>query len=81
MFVQIRSFFLSQLPGCFVLFVRVGAVEVEKELIGRCFGHEVAPVFKTLDLVELRLHKIVNRFDIRLHAMRAWIDGVVALSR
>ena len=81
MFIQVRSFFLNELPRRLVFFVRVGAIEVERQLIGCGFRHEVVPVFKILDLVEFRLHEIVNRFDIRLHAMRSWVDGVVVLSR
>ena len=56
-------------------------MEIEKVLVDRGLRHEIVSVFKVLDLVELRLHKIVNRFDIGLHAMRSRVDGLMALSR
>lgn len=55
-------------------------MEIKRQLIGRCLCHEVVSIFKILNLVELRLHKVVNCFDVGLHAMRPRIDGVVALS-
>jgi hypothetical protein len=57
---------LNDLPGAEVLFVRVGADEVEIELVGEGFGEEVGATGKRFQVEELIFDEAVNGFDIAL---------------
>ena len=57
---------LDDLPGAEILFVGVGADEVEVELIGASFGEEIATPVEGLQIEELVFHQAMNGFDVAL---------------
>ena len=57
---------LDDLPGAEVLFMGVGADEVEIELVGEGFGEEIAAARKGFQVEELIFDEAVNGFDIAL---------------
>jgi len=57
---------LDDLPGAEVLFVGIGADEVEVELVGEGFGEEVAAAGERFPIEEFIFHEAVNGFNIAL---------------
>ncbi|HKM80718.1 MAG TPA: hypothetical protein VJY15_07120 [Candidatus Acidoferrum sp.] len=57
---------LDDLPGAEVLFVGVGADEVEVELIGKGLGKEVAAAGERFQVEELIFDETVNGFYVAL---------------
>jgi hypothetical protein len=68
---------LNDLPGTEVLFVRVGADEVEIELVGEGFGEEVGAAGKRFQVEELIFDEAVNGFDIALESVSSRRDAEV----
>ena len=68
---------LNDLPGAEVLFVRVGADEVEIELVGEGFGEEVGAAGKRFQVEELIFDEAVNGFDIALESVSSRRDAEV----
>jgi hypothetical protein len=60
---------LDDLPGAEVLFVGVGADEVEIQLVGEGFGEEVAAAREGFQVEELIFDEAVNGFDIALEGV------------
>jgi hypothetical protein len=59
----------DDLPRSEVLFVGVGAGEVEVELVGEGLGEEVAAVGERFQIEELIFDEAVDGFDIALEGM------------
>jgi len=60
---------LDDLPGAEVLFVGIGANEVEVELVGEGFGEEVASAGERFQVEELIFDEAVDGFDIALEGV------------
>jgi hypothetical protein len=65
---------LDDLPGAEVLFVGVGADEVEVELIGKGFGQEVSAPRKGFEIEELIFHQAMDGFHIALKGVSGGRD-------
>src|SRR5947209_4163457 len=77
-----RSEPLDDLPGAEIVFVRVGAHEVEVELVGVRFGEEVAPAGERFQVKELIFFEAMYGFDIALVSMRSrWDAHVLAVEQ
>ncbi|MBN1164322.1 MAG: hypothetical protein JXB45_07070 [Candidatus Krumholzibacteriota bacterium] len=70
----------SQLPGSFVFFVGVGPEEIEEDLVGVSFFHEITDIFEVFQFIELYLYQIMGSFDVRLEGVGAGGDGIVDLA-
>jgi hypothetical protein len=61
---------LDDLPGAEVLFVGVGADEVEVELIGKGLGEEITAAGERFQIEELIFDETVDGFHIALEGVR-----------
>src|SRR6266849_82286 len=68
---------LDDLPGTLILFVRVGAHEIEVELIGVDFGQEIAAASELFQIEELVFFEAVHGFDVALVGVRRGRDAHV----
>ena len=68
---------LDDLPGAQILFVGVGANEVEVELIGEGLGEEVAAAGERFQVEELILDEAMDGFDIALESVSGRRDADV----
>jgi hypothetical protein len=68
---------LDDLPGAEVLFVGVGADEVEVELIGKGFGEEVSAPGKRFQVEEFVFDEAVNSFYVALKGVGGGRDAEV----
>ncbi len=59
---------LDDLPGAEVLFVGIGADEVEVELVGEGFGEEIAAAGERFQVEELIFDEAMDGFDIALES-------------
>ena len=66
---------LDDLPGAEVLFVGVGADEVEVELIGKGLGEEITAAGERFQIEELIFDQAMHGFDIALVGMRSGRDA------
>src|SRR5438445_11883347 len=77
-----RSETLDDLPGAEIVFVRVGAHEVEVELVGVRVGEEVAPAGERFQVKALIFFEAMYGFDIALVSGRSrWAAHVWAVER
>jgi hypothetical protein len=60
---------LDDLPGAEVLFVGVGANEIEVELVGESFGEEIAASGEGLEIEELIFDEAMDGFDVALEGV------------
>src|SRR5258707_9256656 len=60
---------LDDLPGAEVLLVRVGADQVEVELVGESLGEEIATAGERFQVKELIFDEAVNGFHIALEGV------------
>jgi hypothetical protein len=60
---------LDDLPGTEVMFVGVGADEVEVELVGKGFGEEIAAVREGFQIEELIFDEAMDGFDVALEGV------------
>ena len=70
-----RSEPLDDLPGSLKIFVRVGSRKVEIELVGVCFGEEIATAGERLQVKELVFFETMNGFDVALEGVRGGRDA------
>ncbi len=68
---------LDDLPGAEVLFVGIGADEVEVELVGKSFGEKVSPPRERFQVKELIFDKAVNGFNVALEGVSSGRDANV----
>src|SRR5258707_8631103 len=68
---------LDDLPGAEVLLVRVGADQVEVELVGESFGEEIATPRERFQIEELIFDEAVNGFHIALEGVSGGRDADV----
>ena len=68
---------LDDLPGAEIVFVGVGANEVEVELVGESFGEEVAAAVERLQVEELIFDEAMDGFDVALKSVGGGGDADV----
>ena len=68
---------LDDLPGREILFVGIGADEVEVELIGVSFGEEVAAAGERFQIEKLVFDQAVDGFDVALEGVSGGRDADV----
>ena len=66
---------LDDLPGAEMLFVRVGANQVEVKLVGAGFGEELSPANKRFQVEELVFDEAVHGFDVALEGVSGGGDA------
>jgi hypothetical protein len=77
-----RSELLDDLPGAEIFFVGVGAYEIEIELVGVCFGEEVAPAGERFQVKEFVFFQAMYSFDVALVGVRSrWNAHVLAVEQ
>jgi hypothetical protein len=78
---EARSELFEDLPGAEVLFVGVGANQIEVELIGEGLGEEVGAAGKGFQVEELVFDEAVKGFDIALESVSGGRNaGVLAVA-
>ena len=72
---------VDDLPRSEVLFVGIGADEVEVELVGEGFGEEVAAAGERFPIEEFIFHEAVNGFNIALEGVSSrWNANVLTVA-
>src|SRR5579863_2245222 len=67
-----RSEPLDDLPGTLIFLVRIGAHQVEVELVGVRFGQEVAATGEIFEIKELIFFQAMHGFHVALIGVRRW---------
>jgi hypothetical protein len=79
---EARSELLEDLPRAEVLFVGVGANQIEVDLIGEGLGEEVSPAGERFQVKELVFDEAMNGFDIALEGVSGGRNtGVLAVAQ